>query len=192
MSKSIELSWDNITISQYAEIDKYRRAEGYDLMQKGIAILSVITGKKVEELEKLPISHITNQIKVLYDWLNQPIEPKLLKSFKAGGRKFNLYLDTENLTYGDFEQISLLKITEDTLSDKCPAILAQLSKEHIPTFRKFRTPLTFKEKEQLFRSLPASIGMAVALFFYNLANELQPIVLEKLNQDIEDLNKMMK
>ena len=112
---------------------------------------------------------------------------KLYKSFWFKGRRFTIKLTQDEVTAGQAMSVSLLKLTGENMASKMPELLAAIVEEtKIP----FRKQLTFGERSNLFKQLPASIGIAVCVFFWEVSKELQNSMLTYLEREAETLKKM--
>lgn len=179
-----ELSW-NIPLKNYVNIDKYSRME-LDHLNKGVLILCELTENSPEHYESLPLDQLTKEVSEAYNFISKKPELPLKKYFTFAGRRYKFALDLEEITYGDFEAISTLKITEQTLAENLHYILAQIAKPADKWWR-FKSEETFTKRAEQFKDIPCLIGLPIALFFWNLATELSPVIVNKSNKIIQKL-----
>lgn len=184
-------SWDNITLENYAAIDALRRSTVVESNKEAYivhwcSLLALANNKPESHYEAMDFVSLYKEIECLKTFLNTEIKERLHTVFRSAGRRFKLTCLTEEEIKGQHvEALSLLKITPETLAEKAPSILAAITEEAW-TFRK---KLSFNQKVELFsKQLPASIGMGVCLFFWEVLNELQPAILNSLGQKLQNLS----
>lgn len=178
-------NWNKVSLKTYARVDFYRRQDQYDKMDRDIAMMSEMTGNSVEHYQDMSLTDLAAELQDFHKFMSQPINPPLSRIFRCKGRTYRVALTKDEISYKDFEQISLLKIDENNLADNCHYIMAQLAKPYDPFYAFWLKKETFTEKADKFKEhLPASIGMGVTLFFWRVAIKLQPILLEQLNKQM--------
>lgn len=189
----MEYSWDKITLENYAAIDSLVRAGapadrlGYLLHYA--SMLSLATGKSEDYYENLPLSELANEAERLIEFLKKEPEGKAINTFRFKGRKFTIALSPDEITTNQVSSATMLKLTSENMASKMPDMLAAMVTEKKVPFRK---PLSFSQKRELFKALPASTGISICVFFWNLSNELQPCFLNYLEKEGEKLQQMVQ
>lgn len=183
----MKYSWSNISLENYAAIDALNR--GAKTTENKVSMLSLASGKPESYFEGLDFVELYSEIKDLNEFLDTEIQEKLYPVFWCSGRRFKLTcLTQEEIKGKHVEALSLLKITSENVAENCPKILAALTEE---TFS-FRKKLSFQQKVDAFNTnLPSSVGMGVCLFFWEVLNELQPVILNYLNSQVKNLHQKM-
>jgi hypothetical protein len=186
----MKYSWDKISLENYAAIDALNRGKVSDETMKSVSLLSLASGKPESHFESMDFVTLFKEMSDLTAFLEKPIEEKLTPVFYCGSRRFKLTCLTEEDIRGKHvEAISLLKVTPENIAENAPKIMAAVTEE-VFTFRK---KLSFDQKTKLFaEKLPASIGMGVVLFFWELSNELLPAILSYSQKEVQSLLKKQK
>lgn len=186
-------SWENITLENYAAIDSLSRIihAGDNLTQllNKASMLSLASGKSEEYFQEMPLAEMESEYKDLCLFLDNEPSAKLITKFRHGGRTFTLSLIQEEIKTRQAHDLSVLKPTAQDMIGKMPMLLAAIADEKKRLFKK---PLSFTAKVELFKTLPASIGIAICVFFWEVSKELQSSSITYLEKQLKELEKKAK
>lgn len=191
-------NWNSISLENYAAIDALRRHPASDPIQRDVSILSLLTGKPesfIEEMKLIP--DLQNHLTAMHAFLNKPIKAALQKKIKIQGRtfyvgtNFNEWTEAQRrnlaiFTGAHLEDYSMLKITEENYVAKSPELIAILTEEKT----RFRKKLNYDEKVELFKQVPASVGMGLTLFFWAVSQDLLPLLASTLRNTTDQLTQL--
>jgi hypothetical protein len=169
------MTYDNITLKQKYEMDKYAEEYTTDL-DRGLANIAYLEGTTVEELYSMDLKDVAN-LQTKYDFLSKPISGKCPKSFD--GHK--LILDLRYLKFGDFiDTMELMKVDVDKNRHK---IIAKL----------WTAPMSFEERyEYIYNNMTASEGYGLSSFFLLYCENYERNLLRYLEKQTKQIQKKLK
>lgn len=201
--QGVIFSWQTIPLGTYAAIDALSRAKASDPMQQDVSLLSMLTGKTEEYFMGIPFPELTRLRKEMHDFLSKTPEEKYYPEFECNGRKYKVSESMEEFTGAQLEGISALQLTDENFASKSHYAMAILCKE-IPKEVKKKTfvfwetefitepTLTIHERAADFeKHLPTSIGMGVVSFFFLFSQTLLPLVLGKVNKEMNQITEQL-
>lgn len=188
------MRWNEVKVSQLPEIQKlieYTPTDLVELLDRDIALLSIITGKSEDYFNAMK-SDAFNTIRIeLYEFIKTQPTTEFRPEFKIGGRKFTTWIDPKEVTTDQLADIHLLKIDGKNYYSKLPQILAVFAKEK-RGLKFWVKPLTFSQKVELFKSLPADTANSISLFFCTVYPKLEMAIKSYLDSAIESkVNNLM-
>lgn len=187
------MNWHNVKVSQLPEIQKLIQlapTDAIELLDRDVALLSIITGKSEDWFNSLNPSEFGMWRKRLYDLISTEPKGEFSPVFKIAGRTFATVVSVKMVTTAQLADIHLLQINEKNYYSKIPYILAVFSDEK-RGLRFWRKKLSFTEKVELFKSLPADTANSISLFFCQVSPKLETAIKSYLASEIENkVNKL--
>ena len=110
MKINIPKDWGGVTIQQFQEIQDLINEGCEDKNLLNVAIISVLSGWPVEQVEALSVKSYKKILSVL-TFISEPITGKVKKHFKLNGVKYRVVSDIYDLTSGQY--ISLMHFVKD-------------------------------------------------------------------------------
>lgn len=182
-------SWNDITIKNFVESYDILLDNTYDIIEKNLYLLSVLSGEPVSYFESLPISKLKEAV-ARVQFLNdlKSINTKLPVTFNLGNRIFDVTHDPRKLIGGQY--IDLMNIlsqchSQKDINDQMHNLLAVIC---VPrrglVFKGRYNGSRHKEVADLFYArLTMNIAYPVALFFCNLWEYLMPAIKTCLEEE---------
>lgn len=143
-------NWNEIKIATFQELQKFTEPS----FENQIAVLSVLSGISVEQIEEMPISYIKKQAARL-DWMADLPDAKNIKSFRIGFKRYRFALTPEQITAGQFITVQDLFNSGNWIDNLHMIMACMITKDG-----------DFKKTAELFRTkMPISVAYAYTLFF---------------------------
>jgi hypothetical protein len=180
------MNWNDVKVSQLPEIQKLielNPSDAVDLMDRDIALLSIFTGKSEDWFNSLKANEFGEWRKRLYELISTQPSKDFTPLFNIGGRVFVTEVSPKNVTAAQLADIHLLQINPKNYYSKVPYILAVFSEEKRGLMF-WRKKLTFTEKVELFKSLPADTANSISLFFCKVLPTLEAAIRNSLESKI--------
>lgn len=103
------ITWDNITLAQFTDIQQTLQEEKDDLVKLGRIVKIVFE----EDLEDIPLNQMNEKLNAVVELLNQPPHRnKTKKTYTINGKKFKL-TDMKRLSMAQFLDATSLMKAED-------------------------------------------------------------------------------
>ena len=161
-SWTVPTSWDELTLKQFQEIEKYYsdKDKDFDIRE----VLHIFTDHTRDEIDQLPINFIDKLLNELSFLKEQPKYGDASASIEIDGEKYSINV-MEKLKTGEYVAI-------DTILKSDPhdyiSILAVLCRKNGEIYdSKFEAEL-FEERQKLFAKQPIMKIMPLINFFLNL------------------------
>ena len=155
-------SWDELTLKQFQEIEKYYsgKDKNFDVRE----VLDIFTDHTRDEIDQLPIDFVDKLLNELTFLKEQPKYGDASSSIEIDGEKYSINV-MEKLKTGEYVAI-------DTILKSDPhdyiSILAVLCRKNGEIYdSKFEAEL-FEERQKLFAKQPIMKIMPLISFFFNL------------------------
>ena len=162
-----------------------------DITEKDIEIVKVLTQLTDEQFDDMSIEQFNAVRKQMNDVLSgvgEKIKP--VRIFKIGTRIFVVNLDIRSIKASVLRDMQILGVTEINYIEKMHYILGLFTEEKQPIWCKWRKPLTYDEKVDLFQEkMKAETGLALSLFFCEVYRRLFPVIQTYLKRSIEMMNQ---
>lgn len=188
------MRWNDVKVSQLPEIQKlieYAPTDLVELLDRDITLLSIITGKSEDYFNALKSDEFNKIRSELYEFIVTQPTTEFRPEFKIGGRKFTTWIEASEVTTDQLADIHLLKIDGKNYYSKLPQIIAVFAKEK-RGLKFWVKPLTFSQKVELFKDLPADTANSISLFFCTVYPKLEGIIKNYLESEIESkVNNLM-
>ena len=179
-------NWEQITIGQFQQLQKLTEPT-FDNQLKTLYILS---GKKMDEIEDLPVYKVTDEVAKLKFMAELP-KSKNITGFWSGNYVYRFAQNQHQLTAGQFITVQDLFQSGNWI-DNLHKIMAALCVPYRIMWPK-RCELKaerFEKVANLFQKrMPISIAYAYTLFFSTCWPELQDAILHYLEQEAKELRK---
>ena len=161
-SWTVPTSWEELTLKQFQEIEKYysNKDKDFDIRE----VLHIFTDHTRDEIDQLPINFIDKLLNELSFLKEQPKYGDASASIEIDGEKYSINV-MEKLKTGEYVAI-------DTILKSDPhdyiSILAVLCRKNGEIYdSKFEAEL-FEERQKLFAKQPIMKIMPLISFFLNL------------------------
>ena len=181
------MKWRDVKVSKLPEIQKLREYNPNDiieLMDRDVALLSLITGKDEGYFNLLKSAEFNKYRIQLHAFLATEPTTEFKPVFKIGGRKFTTWIKASEVTTAQLADIHLLKIDGKNYYSKLPEILAVFATEK-KGLMFWKKHLTFSQKVELFKDLPSDTANSISLFFCTVSPKLEAIIKNYLESEIE-------
>lgn len=167
MSKDMNKSWADVTLSQIQEIESLPKFDNQiDTMVETLAILLDMDPSDVEDMN---VNDIMSEYKK-WEFLGQTPEPKQTPLIKIGGKRFGCV---------DFKEMTLAQMTdiEEYVSDglmknlhKIMAVIYLPVRKYNPITKKFKVGKYegTDDRAELFQEITMDVFYPLALFFYHI------------------------
>lgn len=155
-------TWRDVTIEKYEKISALQN-EGLGEIDLIAAVIAVLDGKTVKEVEEMPYATLLLKARGLRFLQDKPITPLVKGEYTLNGVKYKATLKPQELTtaqYIDF-QVRATDAPED--------LAGLLSIFLIPEGHKYNEDYSSDDvREIIYRYLPVEDGMALSAFFFAL------------------------
>jgi hypothetical protein len=205
-------SWNDISIGQYIELyPVFKNPDTTNPYVDIIRKLSVLTGKPIQEVEKLKLGDYAS-LHAKLAFTNEPLPTEFPPQFKVKEDWYEVITDVRTLNGSQY--MSTMMILNNAPEGKEERKTYMINNLHYiltsvlkPVEKK---KLIFKEKEvpdgymdekaqELYDSMPISIAYPITLFFYTIWTGLTPIMqgyskkkLKKNQEIIDQMDKELK
>lgn len=198
MKLQIPTTLDEVTVGTFIKIAKLPDAESVeDILDRNIKVLSLLTGESENtfyELTPKQLSIITDKIA----FLNKLPEPKAINQIKLNGKLYCANLLVNELTAGQYIDLSELIKSPINNLHKIMAVLYLPAKKNIlgrVKVEKYDGKIKDRSDE-FYRHLPISTAYPASVFFYQVCNGLttniETYFLNKATAELERAAKMLQ
>ena len=192
MTINLPKDWTAVTVRQYQALQSIFANKEADVYAKNLAIISALSGVKVDDLHGLSLKSYTKVMNVL-GYLNEEIENKLTRKFKLNGKRYKMFTDLYELNGGQY--ITLMHLLKE--QDATVANLHQIMAVFCAPWRKRflwvgEYKYTGDDFEQIAKEmldLPVSVAYPLANFFLFNSAKLEKATLES---SVSKLKKLMR
>lgn len=155
------ITWDNITLSQFTDIQQTLQEEKEDLVKLGRIVKIVFE----EDLEDIPLNQMNEKLNAVVELLNQPPKRnKTKKTYTINGKKFKL-TDMKRLSMAQFlDATSLMKAEDlDLVMNKLLSVFL------IPDYaEKYNQGYNLEEVQEDLWHIPVTDSNGIAFFLVAL------------------------
>jgi hypothetical protein len=182
--------WNKVSVGQYQQIDIILRSDLLPL-DKELHIYSILFGRPVEWFEELPLSELV-KYRQRTEFLKELPKDILTARVKVAQRRYQLTLNIESLTGGDFIDLTTYTKNKDEIIENMHKLLAIFMKPVKPWyyFGKMNVPL--KEREADAKRMVMSDAYPLTLFFCKVLNNLPTAMQDYLKKELDKLIKMVR
>lgn len=161
------MNWDKVTVGQLPEVynlTQFHTSDLSEILERDTALLSIFMGCSEDYVNGLSPVQFGKLRTELYALLQKEPQAEFNPVLKVSGRKFVFIASARNVTVKELAEIQLLKIDQDNFYSSIPTVIAVFAKE-VNGLKFWKKKLSFTERVELFKSLPAPVGNGIALFF---------------------------
>lgn len=195
------MTWDDITIEQFAELQKTFKDKPDNIVDKlnqRILQTSIITGKDLDEVERMTLKELDEIDKLI----KTPLPTKLHKRFRINGIVYEFITNARELAGGQY--MSIMESIKEDPFDHLHVVMFNISRPIKITLKGFKS-YEFEASEipdriEDFKKMPISIANPIAVFFCNLSKDLmislqdyslknQEILTKRIKQMIQELEE---
>jgi len=195
-------SWKQITLKTFSELDAIIRNNALQTSEKDIEILSLLSGKSIEEIHALPFK-TKNKYLTQISFLNklEIIKEKVPAYFMIKRRIFRLTLNATELNGGQYIDLMNFLKDPDATTRNIHNVLAIIA---LPMkFGLIKTKYSGKKHAPrakfFYENMPVSIAYPILVFFCNLfayltiatADYLKTETRKKMNQISMEMQDIM-
>lgn len=187
------MTWDNVTIEQFAELQKtlnQKHDNPVDKLNQWILQVSIITGKDLEEVEKMTIE----ELKPIEKLLITPIPTKLHKRFHINGIAYKFITNPNELTGGQY--MSIMEYVKDDPFKRLNEIMFCLARPIKLTLKGWKEydfeAHEIADRMEDFKKMPISIANPIAVFFCRLSKDLTKSLESSSLEEIQKLTEMVQ
>lgn len=97
------VTWEDITIGQYNRLNDVIGRKFDDEYMRLMEIMSITSGKSVDELLKTPVNLLDQKIKLYTGFIHEQPKPKMdYGTYQVGGRKFRIQFDIQKISTAQY------------------------------------------------------------------------------------------
>ena len=123
MKIELPSNWSQVTLKQFQAIQALLKDEEADVYQKNAEIISILSGIDIMDVQKLSLRSYTDVMNAL-QFISQPIENKLRRTFKLNGYKYRILSDVYKLNGGQYITLQHLLRDPEKVVDNMHQIMA--------------------------------------------------------------------
>lgn len=125
MTLQIKNSWDEVTIAEFCEIQDIMNSLNYNELEKKIKVLAVLAGVKDDEFDSYLMTEIHEMFKNL-EFLQYEPTADVRDYYVIGGKRYKLIKNVNELTAGQFIDLSNYTKDKSMIADNMHLIIATL------------------------------------------------------------------
>ena len=187
------MTWDNVSIEQFAELQKTfkdKPTNPVDKLNQKILQVSIITGKDLEEVEKMTLKELEEIEKLLVT----PLPTKIHKRFELNGVIYEFITNAKELAGGNYMSI-MESIKEDPFSN-LHMVMFNIARPIKFGWKGFK-PYEFEAHEipdriEDFKKMPISVANPIAVFFCRLSESLTAASQDSLLKETQKMTEKVK
>lgn len=182
--KNWNLSWDDISIREFMSIQSILKQD-YNPIESHIYIMCMLTNMSDDYYYDLPISKINDELIYKLKFLQEPLEPNLVKEeYEINGIKYKLNLNLLKLTAAQYiDYTELLKQSPLDYSKLLAVLLVPEGKQYNEDYDIEKVEIEFDEHFKI------KDALGIAFFFKSLLESYTKVI---LNYSIKKLKKQLK
>lgn len=185
-------NFNELTIKQFLQCKTIADLEE-DPIQRKVSMLAEISGKTVDEIESLPLGELREKMQE-FDRIESLIPSQKVKmKFKVNGKRFVCIWAVQDLTAGQFFDVSHFCKDPNAVVSNIHNILAAICVPRTLFGRKKYDGTKHKEIANLFYNhMKISQAYPIMLFFCKLSNQLTTNIRICLEQEVEKLKAQVQ
>jgi hypothetical protein len=187
------MTWDNISIEQFAELQatfKDKPDNAVDKLNQKILQVSIITGKDLEEVEKMTL----DDLKEIEDLLHSPLPTKIHKRFTVGGVVYRFMTNPNELTAGEY--MSIMEAAKDNPFEALHRIMFDIARPIKLTLKGWKDyeleDHEIADRIEDFKKMPISVANPIAVFFCRLSKDLTSALVDYSHKELQKQTERMK
>ena len=175
MEIKLPISWEAVTLKQFAALQSKLQQEDTDAIERYIDIISILSNEKPSLIMKMPIDDLKKAIEYI-SFINElPKETRIKNIIEINGQTYRGIIDVTKLTAGQYIDIKTFcknsNLIFENLANIMGVIYIEEGQEYEGTKHANRARI-FQEK------LNIADVYGFALFFSNLLNDLTLDILD--------------
>jgi hypothetical protein len=175
MEIKLPISWEAVTLKQFAALQSKLQQEDTDAIERYIDIISILSNEKPSLIMKMPIDDLKKAIEYI-SFINElPKETRIKNIIEINGQTYRGIIDVTKLTAGQYIDIKTFCKNSNLIFENLANIMAVIyieeGQEYEGTKHANRARI-FQEK------LNIADVYGFALFFSNLLNDLTLDILD--------------
>ena len=175
MEIKLPISWEAVTLKQFAALQSKLQQEDTDAIERYIDIISILSNEKPSLIMKMPIDDLKKAIEYI-SFINElPKETRIKNIIEINGQTYRGIIDVTKLTAGQYIDIKTFCKNSELIFENLANIMAVIyleeGQEYEGTKHANRARI-FQEK------LNIADVYGFALFFSNLLNDLTLDILD--------------
>lgn len=187
------MDWSNVKARQMPEIMALLdmdTTDAVDLLDRDINLISILTGQSLDAVSAMSGAEFAQIRTRAYELLSTEPKAAYNPRIKLGKHTFYFHPNVSDTSVNELAELHLLNVTKDNYWSKVPQIIAVFAQER-KWFKRWRKSLTYSEKVELFKDLPADTANGITLFFCRVSPILERAILNSLDNRIkENLNSL--
>ena len=188
MEIKLPISWEAVTLKQFAALQSKLQQEDTDAIERYIDIISILSNEKPSLIMKMPIDDLKKAIEYI-SFINElPKEPRIKNIIEINGQTYRGIIDVTKLTAGQYIDIKTFCKNSNLIFENLANIMAVIyieeGQEYEGTKHANRARI-FQEK------LNIADVYGFALFFSNLLNDLTLDILDFTIREQQNLIAQM-
>jgi hypothetical protein len=177
-SYKIISSWEDVTLEKWATLVAASKGAKGKKAAEAIANITNLSDIPDKLLKQLSLKDVANLMEKLAD-IQSRANTQLVNKIKVDGKEYGFHPNLEEITLGEYADIEncISEGIENTLN----RIMAVLYRPITSTQGRYYTieaydVTTKKEREQIFKAMPAATVESALLFFWTFVSELLKIL----------------
>ena len=188
MEIKLPISWEAVTLKQFAALQSKLQQEDTDAIERYIDIISILSNEKPSLIMKMPIDDLKKAIEYI-SFINElPKETRIKNIIEINGQTYRGIIDVTKLTAGQYIDIKTFCKNSELIFENLANIMAVIyieeGQEYEGTKHANRARI-FQEK------LNIADVYGFALFFSNLLNDLTLDILDFTIREQQNLINQM-
>ena len=188
MEIKLPISWEAVTLKQFAALQSKLQQEDTDAIERYIDIISILSNEKPSLIMKMPIDDLKKAIEYI-SFINElPKETRIKNIIEINGKTYRGIIDVTKLTAGQYIDIKTFCKNSNLIFENLANIMAVIyieeGQEYEGTKHANRARI-FQEK------LNIADVYGFALFFSNLLNDLTLDILDFTIREQQNLINQM-
>ena len=188
MEIKLPISWEAVTLKQFAALQSKLQQEDTDAIERYIDIISILSNEKPSLIMKMPIDDLKKAIEYI-SFINElPKETRIKNIIEINGQTYRGIIDVTKLTAGQYIDIKTFCKNSNLIFENLANIMAVIyieeGQEYEGTKHANRARI-FQEK------LNIADVYGFALFFSNLLNDLTLDILDFTIREQQNLIAQM-
>lgn len=162
-------NYEDLSLGKFTQITEIINEKNDEILSKELNILSVLSGKDINELQNMPITVVQQAFNSLRFLLTPPIPRKDIFSFSLNGKEYIAESQIKNWTSGRYiDFMHTLSDTENLTENTAKLIAICIT----PVGEKYGdTPLEEIE-EIVWNYMPVELGIGITTFFLRIYQAL--------------------
>jgi hypothetical protein len=183
MSISLPTSWNQVTISQWADIQQTLGNTNLNDIHKTNRILAALANVHLSEIESLPFKKVS-ELSSKLDWVNN-LPNKIITNFKIKGVEYDVTIDVFRAATGQYADLTeFLKKEGYYKYAECAAVMC------LPKGERYDSSKVEERAAIFWDNMTIDILYPMTGFFLSLLTESLPYLKNSLKSKLEEIQQM--